>query len=101
MRILIHMALTHTVDVDRKKSTYSGSSQDELALVYAAKQFGVSFDRIDKEGNFILKVSERKEGKEEYEIKYKRLEVCEFNSSKMMMSVVYRDPNNKIVLKCK
>jgi len=30
------MALTHTVNVDTK-NRYSGASQDEIALVYAAK----------------------------------------------------------------
>ena len=41
--VLLCMALCHTVILDQKKGMYTSASPDELALVYAAKQFGYEF----------------------------------------------------------
>lgn len=35
------------------------------------------------------------------ELKYKLLNVCEFNSTRKRMSCIFRDPYGKIVLMCK
>jgi magnesium-transporting ATPase (P-type) len=37
------MAICHTVILDSKKGIYTSASPDELALVYASKQFGYDF----------------------------------------------------------
>jgi len=37
------MALCHTVILDANKGIYTSASPDELALVYAAKQFGYQY----------------------------------------------------------
>lgn len=41
--VILCMALCHTVIFDKKKNIYTSASPDELALVYAAKQFGYEF----------------------------------------------------------
>ena len=40
---MLCLVLCHTVILDRKKGIYTSASPDELALVYAAKQFGFEF----------------------------------------------------------
>ena len=47
IRVIIHMALCHTIVYDNVKNTYNASSPDEKALVNAAKQFGYKFSGID------------------------------------------------------
>jgi len=37
VRVLIFLAVCHTIIIDKKKGTYNSSSPDELALVNAAK----------------------------------------------------------------
>jgi magnesium-transporting ATPase (P-type) len=47
---ILFLALCHTIVIDHRKgfASYSASSPDELALVNAAKFFGISFiDRTD------------------------------------------------------
>ena len=63
---LIFMALCHTIVIDTRKGAYSAASPDELALVNAAKQFGIEFKEIDAENNLILHDSHTKE-----DLKYK------------------------------
>ena len=95
MRTLIFMALCHTIVIDTRKKEYSAASPDELALVNAAKQFGVEFKDIDADDNFIISIKGEKK-------KYKRLSTCEFNSTRKRMSVIFQDPDDgKIVLRCK
>jgi len=48
------LALCHTIIVDEKKKTYNAASPDELALVNAAKQFGMEFKGIDKDDNMTV-----------------------------------------------
>ena len=88
------MSLCHTIVINTKEKSYSAASPDELALVNAAKQFGVEFINIDSDDNFIISI----DGKEK---KYKRLSTCEFNSTRKRMSVIFQDPDGSIVLRCK
>ena len=94
IRTLIFMALCHTIVIDTRKNAYSASSPDELALVNAAKEFGVVFKEIDADNNYILEIDGESK-------KYKLLDICEFNSTRKRMSAIYRTPNKEIVLMCK
>lgn len=84
---LIALAVCHTVIIDEKKNTYSAASPDELALVYAAKQFGFEFMGIDSDDNMI--VEDRINGQQ---LKYKLLNTLEFSSARKRMSVIVKDP---------
>jgi magnesium-transporting ATPase (P-type) len=37
VRVILFLAVCHTIIIDKKKGTYNSSSPDELALVNAAK----------------------------------------------------------------
>jgi len=93
------LAICHSVLSDRPEPEkpyildYKAESPDEAALVAAARDVGFSFvnrsnDRIDIE---VL-------GKAETWVP---LRVVEFNSTRKRMSVIVRDPQNRIVLFCK
>ena len=49
--VTLHLALCHSIIIDERKGTYNASSPDELALVNAAKFFGVTFEKRDEENN--------------------------------------------------
>ena len=83
IRVLIFLSVCHTIVLDEKKGTYNAASPDELALVNAAKQFGYEFVGQDPQDNLLIK--EVKTGKT---LKYKLLNVCEFNSTRKRMSVI-------------
>jgi magnesium-transporting ATPase (P-type) len=90
------LALCHSVIVEKKKEEliYNASSPDELALVNAAKYFGVEFyERTDD--NYILL------SYKENTFKFKLLHIFEFNSDRKRMSVVIKDENGIIKLICK
>ena len=69
------MALCHTVIFDTKKGMYTSASPDELALVYAAKQFGYEFLGMDSANKISIKTPD---GLEEYTL----LNTLEFTSSR-------------------
>jgi len=58
-KVILHLALCHTIIVDEKKKTYNAASPDELALVNAAKQFGYEFKGIDKDDNMIVNIKKK------------------------------------------
>ena len=94
--MIIFLSFCHTVILDEKKGSYNASSPDELALVNAAKQFGFEFKGKDADDNYT--VLDKINGKL---LNYKLLHVCEFNSTRKRMSVIFRDPLGKIILMCK
>ena len=99
--MLYAMALCHTIVIDTRKGSYSASSPDELALVNAAKQFGFEFSDIDADDNYIIK--DKITGETH---KFKKLSVCEFNSTRKRMSVIFeydcpKKKEKKIWLVCK
>lgn len=51
--VLMHLAICHTVVVDKNKGVYNAASPDELALVEGAKDRGYEFLRRDP-GNIIV-----------------------------------------------
>lgn len=52
--MLLHLALCHTIILDERTGKYNASSPDELALVNAAKFFGVEFKKRDEDNNMVI-----------------------------------------------
>lgn len=96
IRVIVFLSCCHTIIVDHKRERYNSSSPDELALVNAAKQFGFEFKDRDENDNIVI--FDKKNNKE---LKYKLLNICEFTSTRKRQSVILRDPNDKIILMCK
>ena len=96
VRGLIFLAVCHTIVIDERKGTYNAASPDELALVNAAKQFGYEFAGIDNDENLLVEDKINNQT-----MKYKLLNVCEFDSTRKRMSVIVKNPQGQIVLMCK
>ena len=89
------MAVCHTVILDEKKGQYTSASPDELALVYAAKQFGYEF--MGMSSDQIIKITTPKGDKY-----YQLLNTCEFTSTRKRQSSIVKDlETEQIVLYCK
>lgn len=52
--VLMLLALCHEIVIDPRTNQYNSASPDELALVNAAKQFGLEFKKRDFEDNFVI-----------------------------------------------
>jgi phospholipid-transporting ATPase len=93
---LLHLAVCHTIISEEKdgKIEYKASSPDELALVNAAKYFGVEFSGRDENQNVLVKIDNKI-------ISIAILNIIEFNSDRKRMTVVVRLPNGTIKLLCK
>lgn len=96
MKMLEVLAVCHTVVVEEKKGqvSFNASSPDELALVNGAKFLGFSFKGRDDEDNILVESN----GKI---VKYKLLNIIEFNSTRKRMTVIVRDEEGKIRVMCK
>lgn len=81
--MLLFLGVCHTIVVDERKGTYNAASPDELALVNGAKQFGYEFKGIDKNDNLLVE-----DKMLSTVLKYKLLNVCDFNSTRKRMSVI-------------
>jgi phospholipid-transporting ATPase len=90
------LALCHSIIVENKNGeiSYNASSPDELALVNAAKYFGVEFAERTEDNYMIIKYNDGT-------LKYKLLNIFEFNSDRKRMSVIIKDQNDNIKLICK
>ncbi|OMJ78487.1 hypothetical protein SteCoe_21684 [Stentor coeruleus] len=94
---LLHLALCHTIVTEKAENgeiEYKASSPDELALVSAAKFFGVEL--LGRNGNQEVIISVHGEEKA-----YQVLNILEFSSNRKRMSIVCRFPNGKLYLLCK
>ncbi|CAA9990984.1 aminophospholipid-transporting P-ATPase, putative [Plasmodium knowlesi strain H] len=83
----VHLAINHSVICDYGKeptTTYSSSSPDEEALVYAAKHFGITF-LYRRDGKYGISIFGTV-----YEIE--TLAIVEFTSKRKMSSVICRIP---------
>ena len=80
--MLLHLAVCHTVVIDKQKGVYNAASPDELALVDGAKQQGFEFIGREPDNVLVIKDSQG------YTLKYKVLNVLEFNSTRKRMSVI-------------
>lgn len=85
-KVLLNLAICHTIIIEHKngKLIYNAASPDELALVNAARFFGVKF--VDRDEDNIVTI-EFKGEKQRYQI----LNLNEFNSTRKRMSVVVKD----------
>ncbi|KAH7033641.1 phospholipid-translocating P-type ATPase [Microdochium trichocladiopsis] len=98
---LLALALCHTANPEKSPDgdiTFSASSPDELALVQAARDFGLLL--IDRPSQTIKLQRETPDGKlvvEAYEV----LDVIEFSSDRKRMSIIVRMPDGKICIFCK
>ena len=83
-KIIMHLALCHTIILDERTGKYNASSPDELALVNAAKFFGAVFKKRDEDNNMVIEYL----GKE---LKFRLLNILEFTSTRKRMSVIIED----------
>ena len=88
----MHLALCHTVVIDKKKGTYNSSSPDEIALLEGVKAQGYVFKGIRENG---LTVIECPDGSER---RFKTLNVLEFNSTRKRMSIVVKDQQKQEIV---
>lgn len=86
-RVMLLLALCHTIIIENKngKVNYNASSPDELALVNAARFFGVRYVDRDEENNLFVDYKRERQ-------QWKLLNLIEFNSTRKRMTVVVRDP---------
>ena len=73
---------------------YNASSPDELAIVNGARHLGFAFVARDEENRMVIQT---KNG----EMRYKLLNLIEFDSTRKRMSVIVRTPDGKIKCLCK
>lgn len=92
---LLVLSICHTVLTENTGDTidYKASSTDELALVSAAKYFGVEMVSRNSEEITIKHQNQT--------MVFKILNIIEFSSNRKRMSVLVQFPNNKIFLFCK
>ena len=90
-KVIIHLAICHTVIMDEEKGVYNSSSPDELALVNAAKSFGLEFVKRNEVNE--IEVLDHSTGDI---LKYEFLNVLEFSSKRKRMSVIVRDQDGKV-----
>lgn len=83
-KVFSHLALCHSIILDERTKKYNSSSPDELALVNAAKFFGVTFEKRDEENNMLIDFRGVRQS-------YKLLNILEFNSTRKRMSVIVED----------
>lgn len=90
------LALCHTIIVEIKDedTIYNASSPDELALVNAAKYFGIEF--IERSADSIITIKYNNNL-----IKFELLNIFEFDSDRKRMSVVIKLSDGTIKLLCK
>ena len=94
--VLIHLALCHTVVIDKRNGKFNSSSPDEIALLEGAKAQGYEFIGKREGNKMIVRVPSGDE------LSYTLLNVLEFNSTRKRMSVVLRDmQTQEIILLCK
>jgi phospholipid-transporting ATPase len=93
---LLHLACCHSIVIERldDKIEYRASSPDELALVSAAKFFGMAFKDIDNNSNLEIERNGQI-------INVKLLNTIEFSSERKRMSVIVRLPNGNLKIMTK
>lgn len=90
-KVLLNLAICHTIIIENKngKINYNASSPDELALVNAARFFGVKYVDRDEENNLYVDYKQERQ-------KWKLMNLIEFNSTRKRMTVVVKDPKGII-----
>ena len=91
-RFFKHLALCHTVVVEKEEETgrpiFKAQSPDEEALVSAACNFGFVF--VERTPSTV-EIEIVDGGREKYEL----LDILEFNSDRKRMSIILRDPTGR------
>jgi phospholipid-transporting ATPase len=99
------LGVCHTVIAEKKKDhkgsyiVYNASSPDELALVNGARSLGFAFRERDEDGALVVDV--QRPGMKKQVLKYKLLNLIEFDSARKRMTVVVKNPQGKIMVYCK
>lgn len=95
-RVMLLLAICHTIIIENKngKVNYNASSPDELALVNAARFFGVRYVDRDEENNLFIDYKKERQ-------QWKFLNLIEFNSTRKRMTVVVKDNKGTIRVMCK
>ena len=94
--VLMHMAVCHTVVIDKNKGVYNAASPDELALVEGAKSQGFEF--VGRETDNVCVVKDAGG----YTLRFKVLNVLEFNSTRKRMSLIVQNYQTGLIeLYCK
>ena len=95
-KMLLNLALCHTIIIENKNGEikYQASSPDELALVNAARFFGIKY--LDRDEENYMTISFKGEIQ-----RWKQLNLIEFNSTRKRMTVVLKDPKGQIRVFCK
>lgn len=107
MSMIEALGVCHTVIAEPKTDkeglsyiAYNASSPDELALVNGARSLGFAFRERDEEGDMVIDF--KHPGTNQVEVlKYKLLNLIEFDSARKRMTVVVRHPNGKLLVICK
>ena len=95
------LSLCHTVQIDNQaKERYQASSPDEFSFIKYCIKLGIIYEGEDKDPNSSAMI--RKIIFKNSTLRYKVLQVFEFDSTRKRMSVILEDmQTNKIVLFCK
>lgn len=91
--VMRHLSLCHTITVNPKNKEYIWESPDELELVEQVGQWHMKFVNLDKQ-NGEVSLLERNAGMNKT-LKYKLLQVLEFDADRKMMSVIVKDLETK------
>ena len=83
--VLTHLAVCHTVVIDKQKGCYNAASPDEQALVEGAKALGFEF--YSREADNIMLMYDN----HGYKLRFQVLNNLEFNSTRKRMSVIVRN----------
>ena len=105
-KMLLNLAICHTVIAENKvievngiseeALIYNASSPDELALTNGARAFGLVYLNRDEQN--ILHIEDKLR---DQTLRYELLNVIEFTSARKCMSVIVRDAEGSIILMTK
>lgn len=84
--VMLHLALCHSVIIDKRTDKMNSASPDELALVEGAASQGFSFEGKDADG--MVTIKRKRDGQI---LKYHLLNTLEFDSTRKRMSVIIKD----------
>lgn len=83
-KVMLNLALNHSVIIDRETGEYNAASPDEMALVNFAKQYNFEF-LGENEGVTRVRIGEG----EENILEVTKLADCEFTSTRKRASTIY------------
>lgn len=97
-KLVYNLAVCHTIIVEKKDDqiSYNASSPDELALINAARHFGVTFMERDGDNNAVIFDRNLNQN-----VKFEVLNIIEFTSTRKRMSIIVRTEDDKIICMCK